>query len=76
MQECRNAEEKAKKAITDVRAWWGWCCMVWQGCPAPCGAGGWEERGGSQSFSIEPLCLAGLPGLVMMPLFSWLCRLP
>ena len=24
VQECRNAEEKAKKAITDVREGWGW----------------------------------------------------
>lgn len=23
--ECRNAEEKAKKAITDVREWWELC---------------------------------------------------
>lgn len=76
VQECRNAEEKAKKAITDVRAWWGLCCMVQPGQPAPRGAGGWEERGGSQNFPTEPLYLAGLPGLVVMPLCSWPCRLP
>lgn len=53
VQECRNAEEKAKKAITDVRVQWGWCCMVWEGCPAPCGTGGWEVKGRSQNFSID-----------------------
>lgn len=28
VQECRNAEEKAKKAITDVREWWKLCCVA------------------------------------------------
>lgn len=31
VQECRNAEEKAKKAITDVRECWGLCCGLGEG---------------------------------------------
>lgn len=72
MQECRNAEEKAKKAITDVRAGWGWWC---KGAQHLHRAGGWAERGGSQGSSVESLCLAGLPGLRVMSV-PRPCRLP
>lgn len=73
MQECRNAEEKAKKAITDVRAGWGWWRKGAQHLHRA--GGGWEERGGSRSSSMESLCLAGLPGLRVM-FVHWPCRLP
>lgn len=36
VQECRNAEDKAKKAITDVRSKWGWG----GGCAASSGESG------------------------------------